>query len=536
MAKVINTRMVRTFHAGPRWPWLISLVIATLLAVGVSAFSATGTQAQSSPSALTPTPTPGARPGVGSIRVASCGYQSYLNVSPTTVAAGGSVTASGSCFDANDTLTFWLDTLYGTQLATQPASPPTDSSGSFNNVSVSIPADTTVGSHTIFAIDSFGDTATASLTVTAPPPSATPTATNTPTPTSTPGSGSVTWTSLTTGVPSTVSLYGVAFNGSGTVIAVGQGSEIVRSTNDVMTWQTINASNQGSFNLYSVAFADASHAWAGGQAGTLYSSSNGGINWVPVPVTDSSGKTRYPIIHGIAFTSSSVGYLAGGELLDQMLETGEIFRTTDGGMTWNLLSNVPADEQWNSITFNQAGVGLAVATNGDIIRTTDGSNWTKVFSQSYPLIQLNDVAFTTDGSTAVAVGDNAVILRSTDAGQSWTQVSPPSNLSNLVYLKGIAFSSSTKGSAVGGTGCTGCVGQTAISTSDGGATWSITYQNGATVQAAVSRTASGTAGGYFWRIGCDTAVCIAAGDAGTAISTGTVARLQPRVYVPFVVR
>lgn len=269
-----------------------------------------------------------------------------------------------------------------------------------------------------------------------------------------------------------------------------------------------------------------------GQAGALETSADGGTTWTPVTVTDSSGTTRYPNIHQIAFTSASLGYLAGGEFSrvgGSTFETGEIFRTTDGGSTWNLLGNVPADEQWNSIAFNRAGVGLAVATNGDIIRTLDGVNWTKVFSQSYPLIHLNDVAFTADGTTAVAVGDNTVLLQSADAGGTWASVPAPAGLSSLVYFEGIAFSSSNQGSAVGGTGCTGCAGQTAISTGDAGANWSTTYQN-----AGVN---------YLWRVGCDSAVCIAVGDAGTMIiSRGSIPTPTPvpggrfRVYLPIVMR
>ena len=407
-----------------------------------------------------------------------------------------------------------------------------DGSGAFSDVTFSVPPYAASGQNYVWAVDQTATNAAYQIfTVTNVGPTATPNPASSPTPTA---STSVTWTPLTACIPSSASLYGVAFNGNGTVIAVGQGGEIVKSTDDGASWQTINASSAGSLDLYSVAFADASHAWAGGQSGTLETSSDGGTTWTPVTVTDSSRTTRYPDIHQTVFTSPSVGYLAGGEfsqVFGSTVEVGEIFRTTDGGTTWNLLSNVPADEQWNSIAFNRAGVGLAVATNGDIIRTTDGVNWTKVFSQSYPptLIQLNDVAFTADGTTAVAVGDNTVLLRSTDAGGTWASVPAPAGLSDLVYFEGIAFSGSTQGSAVGGTGCSGCTGQTAISTGDAGANWSTTYGN-ANVN-------------YLWRIGCDSAVCIAVGDAGTMIvSRGSVPTPTPipglrfRVYLPIVMR
>jgi photosystem II stability/assembly factor-like uncharacterized protein len=471
-------------------------------------------------------------------------------VNPTSGPAGTTVTAyavSGSGFSANETVNITWDSQYGTLLA----SPTADSTGAFSTTII-IPS-ASPATYNIWALgQSSGNYLVAPFTVTGsastptptgtpgqsssptatPTPGGSPTAIATPTPTPSPG---VTWTSLNACFPISVSLYGVGFNGKGTVVAVGQGGEIVKSTNDGSSWQTIKASQAGSLDLWSVAFADANTVWAGGQSGTLDVSGDGGTTWTPWRVTDSSGKAYYPNIHQIAFTSPSVGYLAGGEFSSvggSTYEIGEVFRTTNGGSTWNLLSNVPAEEQWNSITFNGAGVGLAVATNGDIARTTDGVNWTKVnYTINRTLTKLNDVAFTADGTTAVAVGDNAVLLQSTDAGLSWQQVAAPADLPDpgLDNFEGIAFSSSTQGSAVGGVYCTGCHGQTAVSTGDAGVDWSTTYQN-----ANLS---------YLWRIGCDSAVCIAVGDGGTLLASRVSAPtsspppgLQFHVFLPVVLR
>jgi photosystem II stability/assembly factor-like uncharacterized protein len=474
-----------------------------------------------------------------------------LMINPTSGPVGTTVTASGSGFSPGETVNIdWNAVGYDTVASTT-----ADGSGAFSNVTFSVPAYAASGQNYVWAIgQTSGNSAYQFFTVTNASPTPTPTPTGTPgqsssptatptpggsptaiaTPTPTPSPG-VTWTSLNACFPISVSLYGVGFNGKGTVVAVGQGGEIVKSTNDGSSWQTIKASQAGSLDLWSVAFADANTVWAGGQSGTLDVSGDGGTTWTPWRVTDSSGKAYYPNIHQIAFTSPSVGYLAGGEFSSvggSTYEIGEVFRTTNGGSTWNLLSNVPAEEQWNSITFNGAGVGLAVATNGDIARTTDGVNWTKVnYTINRTLTKLNDVAFTADGTTAVAVGDNAVLLQSTDAGLSWQQVAAPADLPDpgLDNFEGIAFSSSTQGSAVGGVYCTGCHGQTAVSTGDAGVDWSTTYQN-----ANLS---------YLWRIGCDSAVCIAVGDGGTLLASRVNAPapspppgLQFHVFLPVVLR
>jgi len=72
---------------------------------------------------------------------------------------------------------------------------------------------------------------------------------------------------------------------------------------------------------------------------------------------------------------------------------------------------------------------------------------------------LNGIAFA-DGQTAVIVGTDGAILRSTDAGRSWNTVPSPTR----THLRAVAFASPTEGLAVGFWG-------EAIRTNDGGVTW-----------------------------------------------------------------
>src|SRR6476620_990409 len=65
-----------------------------------------------------------------------------------------------------------------------------------------------------------------------------------------------------------------------------------------------------------------------------------------------------------------------------------------------------------------------------------------------------------DARTAVAVGDSGSILRTSDAGVTWTQQSSGTN-SNL---RAVAFLDAGTGIAVGDQG-------TILGTTDGGATW-----------------------------------------------------------------
>jgi photosystem II stability/assembly factor-like uncharacterized protein len=89
--------------------------------------------------------------------------------------------------------------------------------------------------------------------------------------------------------------------------------------------------------------------------------------------------------------------------------------------------------------------------------------WAQGAPKTYPLAASSlvlDVALA--GDALVAVGDRGFILRSTDAGQTWTQVPSPTT----VMLTALAMSSATHGVAVGHDA-------TILRTTDGGQTWAV---------------------------------------------------------------
>ena len=74
--------------------------------------------------------------------------------------------------------------------------------------------------------------------------------------------------------------------------------------------------------------------------------------------------------------------------------------------------------------------------------------------------ELNAVFFQADGRTGVAVGAGGTIVRTTDAGATWSR--PPSG--TTFNLNGLWFSTASEGWAVGSNG-------TVVHTSDGGQSW-----------------------------------------------------------------
>ncbi len=103
--------------------------------------------------------------------------------------------------------------------------------------------------------------------------------------------------------------------------------------------------------------------------------------------------------------------------------------------------------------------GYVVGSNGVILKTTNGgATWSDVSDPSYSN-RLYSVHFT-DNSTGHAVGDNLTILRTSDGGTSWTATTPPAG----VHFYGVRFPDTLTGYIVGTSG-------TILKTIDGGDNW-----------------------------------------------------------------
>jgi len=92
---------------------------------------------------------------------------------------------------------------------------------------------------------------------------------------------------------------------------------------------------------------------------------------------------------------------------------------------------------------SDANTGTAVGENGIIIRTTDGGNtWASQISGTTN--NLNAVSFT-DAINGTAVSWYGIILRTTDGGANWAM--QDSGTGNFLY--GVSFSDANNGTAVG---------------------------------------------------------------------------------------
>jgi|GEM_PF-5756371 len=132
--------------------------------------------------------------------------------------------------------------------------------------------------------------------------------------------------------------------------------------------------------------------------------------------------------------------------------------TEDGGVHWRGASTPPGSGALNNVKFTDLTTAVAVGMEGTVLRTTNrGATWTRLDSGT--VRELAAVSFD-DGNTGTAVGQAGTILRTTDGGLTWmAQSSGTTNSLDDV------FSLDAKTAvAVGGGG-------TILQTIDGGVTW-----------------------------------------------------------------
>jgi photosystem II stability/assembly factor-like uncharacterized protein len=210
-------------------------------------------------------------------------------------------------------------------------------------------------------------------------------------------------------------------------------------------------------------------AIAVGDLGTVIKTTNGGESW---DVQHHGGGTSYDL-KNVHFTDSMNGWAVGGI----KYPSKNIFlKTGNGGKDW---TEVTTDTTlcYNAVYFIDADTGFVVGEDGILLRTTDGGNsWDTRRIDDYigygwlDVFDLFAITFT-DKQTGWTVGAGYYgnqIYKTTDCGRTWQwneQVVLPKIYSGLFD---ICFTDKNHGFITGDLG-------SFLKTTDGGATWQ--YQN-----------------------------------------------------------
>ncbi|HMB69532.1 MAG TPA: hypothetical protein VKU85_09470, partial [bacterium] len=145
-------------------------------------------------------------------------------------------------------------------------------------------------------------------------------------------------------------------------------------------------------------------------------STDGGATWTPGVLTEGRSDL-FVVSPSIALASGRSGPFGAYD--------DRVFRTTDAGLTWTDLGEVLPDGVWG-FGSPAPSVVIGAALNGDMYRSTDdGLSWTQTYASPGPFpgfLSSARPAFA-DASTGYFGYGAGFVIRTTDGGASWAQVS-----------------------------------------------------------------------------------------------------------------
>ncbi len=202
-----------------------------------------------------------------------------------------------------------------------------------------------------------------------------------------------------------------ALDASHVWIAGSRGTRL-QSRDGGRRWSGVRGSSNT--DLWSVDLADAEHGWlVGGDAatrtGVIRYTDDGGASWVT--------QARVPgaVIHKVQALDGQHAWAVGG---DPVSGAGIILHTGDAGQTWETSYGGPAAPWLSDVFFVDAANGWVVGERGTLLRTTDaGVSWSSI---DVPTTQDLTAACFTDASNGWVVGDGEAILHTQDGGLTWT--------------------------------------------------------------------------------------------------------------------
>jgi photosystem II stability/assembly factor-like uncharacterized protein len=184
----------------------------------------------------------------------------------------------------------------------------------------------------------------------------------------------------------------------------------------------------------------------GAVARGVWKTTNGGTSWTATMDDEAEAAIGCMVIDP---ANNNVVYAGTGEgwFNYDAVYGGGIYKSTDFGDTWTLLSSTSGDNVWNfknvlkmatdrsgnlyAVTkaYNYEGGVGTYSTNGGLYRSSDGGNsWTKISSSSFSTNYFNscDVVPISADTILFAVGSNGSTLggiyQTLNAGTSWTKM------------------------------------------------------------------------------------------------------------------
>ncbi len=256
----------------------------------------------------------------------------------------------------------------------------------------------------------------------------------------------------------TYSLSDVTYAGS-RIVAVATGGVILNSDDNGQTWKKINSGILNDFGR--VQFTSSQTGYIMGQSQQMLKTEDGGNTWFPLALPPSPQYA--PGLTNMYFVSDSVGYVITNS---NAYNPSSIFKTTNGGRTWNQLSYTSYLGNFYSVWFTDANTGFICGSSGTLLHTTDGGNtWQAITITAVG----SNTAFSNIAFVSAAVGymtsSAGDILQTKDGGNTWARISTIQTDGNIDR---IYFRDANNGYALAGFNSANL-----YITADGGHSWNL---------------------------------------------------------------
>ncbi len=205
--------------------------------------------------------------------------------------------------------------------------------------------------------------------------------------------GGATWTNQFPAGYENIALQGVYVLDSKTVWATGGPDEddqavILKTTNAGRTWTRQTGGDVAAAEYcLGISAADANTAWTVGRPYIVLKTTDGGTTWMRDTYFSDNPSYQYDINEVYAVSTSTVW----------VASDFSIYRTTDGGHSWDIFFNDDLAFLGISAVNAQQAWGSHVGRSGYIVHTTDGGDtWTKIDQlNGEPLRGLWNISFAT---------------------------------------------------------------------------------------------------------------------------------------------
>ncbi|MBL0339817.1 MAG: T9SS type A sorting domain-containing protein [Bacteroidetes bacterium] len=221
-----------------------------------------------------------------------------------------------------------------------------------------------------------------------------------------------TWNTITPDPSSSLPIISISFINQLEGFASNE-SEIFKTTDGGVTW----VANPSPLIVNTIAFTDMFTGFAGGTTGTLasvFKTTDGGQTWSNLIAT-TNAQSFVNAMKKLDVINSNVIY-------SSLEYSNKIFKTSNSGLTWDTISISPINTL-QDFDFINATDGHALSSMGEIYGTTDGGlTWNFEYAVSGgvygPSVFLSSLSFS--GTTGYVCGTSGLIKKFTDGTTGMT--------------------------------------------------------------------------------------------------------------------